>query len=43
MFFFALLHLSSLRRDEKIVEYQPGTNTMGETPWRYKNAAAFVC
>ena len=40
--FFALLHLSSLRW-EKIVEYQPGTNTMGETPWRYKNAAAFVC
>ena len=28
---------------KKIVEYQPGTNTMGETPWRYKNAAAFVC
>ena len=42
-FFFALLHLSSLCWDEKIVEYQPGTNTMGETPRRYKNAAAFVC
>ena len=41
--FFALLHLSSLRWDKKNVEYQPGTNTMGETPWRYKNAAAFVC
>ena len=41
--FFALFHLSSLRWDKKIVEYQPRTNTMSETPWRYKNAAAFVC
>ena len=43
MVFFALFHLSSLRWDKKIVEYQPGTNTMGETPRRYKSAAAFVC
>ena len=32
LWFFALLHLSSLRRDKNIVEYQPGTNIMGETP-----------
>ena len=43
-FFFASLHLSSLRLAKKIVEYHSLVQIQwGETPGCYKNAAAFVC